>query len=406
MLAYLLIRFFTLPLAFLPYSTIHKLGKTFGSAAYYLIPKFRKRALSNLALASDLLLTNTQIRALAKESMQSLMITCMEYPRLSREKNIKNIAFCDNPEKAASYIKQGQGVIFFCGHQANWELLFLEGTSRMPGLAIGRPIKNRYLYKWVLSIRERYGGKIVAPKNAIKQGLRALKKGAFLGIVGDQGMPDSGFSSLFLGRPAWTSPMPALLAVRTGAPLFVAMTIREKGIYRIHYSDPLFPDLSLPSEEQVPHLMKKALTIFEASIKQFPGQWLWQHNRWKQQSLDIIKRPYRHDAIAIACDQKHLAEQLEAFRAIYPREFLAAFVEDPSGLQAKGIELLPLSQIFEEDLRFKLLFNFTGDRRIDRHFKKLAVLQTIDLQRLKKDSGIEDESDLRAMLKKAATHAG
>lgn len=403
-LSYYLIRLLTAPFAFLPYSAIHKIGRFFGSIAYHTYPKFRKRAHSNLALACDLSLNSKQIRKIAKQAMQNLMITCLEYPRLAREKELDKIVFCDNPEEAAAFIAKGQGVVFFCGHQANWELLFLEGTRRMPGVAIGRPIKNQFLYKWVLSIRERYGGKIVSPKNAIKEGLRALKKGAFLGIVGDQGMPDSGFSSSFLGREAWTSPMPALLAVRTQSPLFVAITIREEKRYRIHYSPPLLPDPSKPADEEVLRLMGAALAFFEESIKAHPGQWLWQHNRWKQQSLDVINRPYRHDAIAIVLpkNKPHLGCQIEAFRTIYPREFIAVFMPEPHTIPT--IETLPLSQVFEEDLRFKLIFNFTEDRAIDRHFKKLSAFETVSLDRLKKESGVKDENNL-ALILKGAIHA-
>ena len=48
---YLLIRSFTFPLSFLAYSTIHYTWETYGVLAYFLIPKYRKKALSNLSLA-------------------------------------------------------------------------------------------------------------------------------------------------------------------------------------------------------------------------------------------------------------------------------------------------------------------------------------------------------------------
>ncbi len=146
LLSYILFRLFTFPLQYMPYKVLHVLGKILGLGVYYLYPKYRKRSLSNLALATDLYLTPEQIVSTAKKSLQNLAITALEYPRLSIEKNIQRIATCVNPEPAASIIKSGQGIIFFCGHQTNWELLFLEGTQRMPGVAIGRPINNHYLY--------------------------------------------------------------------------------------------------------------------------------------------------------------------------------------------------------------------------------------------------------------------
>jgi KDO2-lipid IV(A) lauroyltransferase len=120
-ISYALFRIFTFPLQFLPYSILNKLGLALGLLIYYAYPRYRKRALSNLALATDLHLTPDEIVKLAKSSMQNLAISTLEYPRLYREKDITKIATCENPELAASLIQQGKGIIFFCGHQANWE---------------------------------------------------------------------------------------------------------------------------------------------------------------------------------------------------------------------------------------------------------------------------------------------
>ena len=122
--SFLLIRLVTLPFAFIPYSWIHRSGKSLGSLSYYLCREFRKRSLSNLALAMHL--PEKKLKELAKKSMQSLMITLLEYPKLAREKKIARIAHCKNPKRAEELLSTGEGVIFFCGHQANWELLFLE----------------------------------------------------------------------------------------------------------------------------------------------------------------------------------------------------------------------------------------------------------------------------------------
>lgn len=208
-LVYCLIRALLFPFSLLPLKAIHQMGKGIGLICYYLLTSFRKRTLSHLQLAFSL--PPKELKALAKKSFTNLAITFLEYGALARQ-DIKKLAVCENPDPALELLRQGTPPIFFCGHQSNWEILFLEGTSRMPGVAIGRPIKNIYLYQWILSIREKYGGKIISPKQAVKEGLKGLKKGCFLGIVGDQGMPDSGFSSPFF----WTS---RLDIPSSGAPL-------------------------------------------------------------------------------------------------------------------------------------------------------------------------------------------
>jgi KDO2-lipid IV(A) lauroyltransferase len=390
MTTYLFILIVTWPLRYLSWKQLHQLGAVLGLLAYYCLPKFRKRSLSNLALASDLNLSNLQIRRYAKESLQNLLITCLEYAKLASTKDIHEIAICLNPEEASALMAQGQSPIFFCGHLANWELLFLEGTSRMPGVAIGRPINNVPLYDWVLSIREKFGGKIIPPKSAIKEGLRGLKQGSFLGIVGDQGMPDSGFCSPFLGRLAWTSPVPAILCYRTGHPLIVATLERKKGTYWIHYSEPLFPNKERTMEEEIDRLMRASLQGLENAIKKNPGQWLWSHNRWKQQTPERLKSRFRHESILLVLPQQgweELSSQLHTFREIYPREFITIYAPKRSEgkIHLKGAEWFFYTdpkQLFQEDYRFKLVFNFTSLASLERHFKKLAAFTVVGRQEL------------------------
>jgi KDO2-lipid IV(A) lauroyltransferase len=339
------------------------------------------------------------------------MITCLEYAKFAQVRSIEGLARCENPETAMTLMREGKPVIFFCGHQSNWEVLFLEGTSRMPGVAIGRPIANRFLYNWLLKVRQKFGGKIIAPHNAVREGLRALKAGSFLGIVGDQGMPDSGFSSLFLGRRAWTSPLPAILSHRTGSPIIVATTRREKGSYVIHYSDPIWPDKSAPFEIEVPRLMQSALRLFEKSIEQRPGEWLWSHNRWKQQTPEKIKRPFRQESLCILLPEEKAAfdavnEHLSTFREIYPLEFITCKVPQcfAAHCALENADIEPYqdsSELLQTDLRFKLVFNFTSLKKLKTSYKSaFAILDTPMLRRLAKR-----DSDLSTLLKEVLLRA-
>ncbi len=389
-LFYYFIRTLTLPFQWMPYSWIRAVGRGIGFLGFYCLREYRKCALSNLALASTLAFDLKKIKSTAIQSFQNLAINCLEYPKLAREKNIGEVIRCENPEAANELYAKGHGIVFFCAHQANWEVLFLDGTTRMKGVAIGKSIKNKKLYQWILSIRQRYGGTIIAPRNAVREGFRALKKGAFLGIVGDQGMPDSGYSSSFLGRRAWTSTAPALLAYRTNSPIIFAETRRVKGGYRIRYSDPIWPDPSLPMEQEVPRMMDKTLSLLQESIKGAPGEWLWQHNRWKQQTPQNIYKPFRHDCICIILPQeKKLFPHLPTLKKIYEVNFLILIApeEHRGSIPIEANETIyyrTLSELLRNDYRFKLVFNFTDYKPIHAHYRALSAFDVLDLPKLQK----------------------
>lgn len=414
-ISFLLILILTWPLRWLPYSAIHRLGAFMGTCAFYTLPKFRKRTLNNLAIASSLQLTEEETKRCAIASLQNLMITCLEYAKFASEKQIDRVATCVNPEEADKLMKENKPVIFFCGHQSNWEILFLEGTSRMPGVAIGRPIKNKHLYNWILKIRQKFGGTMLAPQNAIREGLRGLKKGSFLGIVGDQGMPDSGYSSPFFGRTAWTSPIAAILSHRTGSPIMVATTKRREGRYWIHYSDPIWPDCEAPMEQEVDRLMKASLAKLEESIRESPGEWLWSHNRWKQQIAGKLKRDFRHESILIILPEEKseldvLLPHLPTFRTIYPREFITIYAPEKQVSEVKlaDARIVPYAneaEFLKWNDRFKLVFNFTPSAKVKPHFKQrdaFKVVSFYDIERLG-GAGIPFSETLEKALLK--THA-
>ncbi len=396
--SYYCIRALIAPFGFLSYSLIHCIGRWVGSLAFYLLPNFRKRTLSNLALATDLHLEKKELISIAKASLQNLAINMLEYPKLAKETNFSRVIQCENPEVADALYRSGQGIIFFCGHQSNWEVLFLDGTSRMKGIAIGKPIKNKRLYQWIVKIREKNGGKIISPHNALREALRSLKKGVFLGIVGDQGMPDSGYCFPFFGRRAWNSTAPALLSYKTNSPIIVATTKRTQDGYRIHYSDPLFPNCTEPLEQEVKRLMDHSLFLLQESIRQNPEEWLWQHNRWKQQTPKILKKKFRQDCIAIILPpQKEevdaILPHLKTLKKIYPQNFISLMAPE----QCKNSAFIDVDELFfyrdvketlMSDYRFKLIFNFTSYKKIKKHYKALSAFASLSLKDLQKLSRI------------------
>ena len=417
---YFLIRIATYSLRFLPLKAIHILGNFLGLMGYYFLHNYRKRTFSNLSLASSLNLKREEIHKISKQSFQNLAINCLEYSKFYYCKNLSRYLRCENPEVAEKIQKEGKGIIFLCSHQANWEALFLDGTTRMKGIAIGKPIKNKFLYQWILKIREKNGGKIITPKNAVFEGFKALKRGHFIGIVGDQGSPSSGYCSQFLGKRAWTSTAPALLSYKTGCPIIFATTVRHFGYYKISYSDPIWPDLTKPMDGEVIAIMNKAMILMEESVKKHPGQWLWQHNRWKQQNLGNLYRKFRQDSLLIIMphDQNlfhKFAPHLNTIREIYKNDFITLLIPENQSIHIREVfdEILLYQnseQMLLNDLRFKLVFNFSQNPKIKKHYQKLSAIDVLDyttLQNLAMEHLDEsNKNNITEVLKRALCRPG
>jgi KDO2-lipid IV(A) lauroyltransferase len=176
---------------------------------------------------------------------------------------------------------EGRGVILFTAHYGNWEyaqpLISLAG---LPLATIARRMKNPLVDAYVNGIRGRWGGRVIHHKNAARESLRWLKSGGVLGLLFDQRIKNGGFPVPFFGRPALTTGLPALLALRMGAPLHGLRAYREGGTMVIRIDPALrFEGETTPDNMEAATATLSA--VVEGWVREHPERWLWIHDRWK-----------------------------------------------------------------------------------------------------------------------------
>ncbi|AAF38487.1 LpxL/LpxP family acyltransferase [Chlamydia pneumoniae] len=304
-----------------PRSFLTGLGKGFGFLAFYIISDYRKTALTNLALAFPEKTFDERYK-IARQSLQHLIITLLELLAIEQlvgniDKLITIVTSSRNPkgfsseevisnedlEETFKNLQEKQGLILFCGHQANWELPFLYITKNYPGIAFAKAIKNQRLSKKIFALREVFKGKIVPPKNGIQQGIEALNQGKLVGIVGDQALLMSSYTYPLFGSPAFTTTSPALLAYKTGFPVIAVNVSRQAKGFEVIPSAKLYANKSLPMKESVAILMDQMMGFLEKGIASQPEQWMWIHKRWKRKISNVIKKKYRYSHILVFVDQ-------------------------------------------------------------------------------------------------------
>lgn len=396
-LSYYAIRVITFPISLMPIWLIHRFGKMLGTLAYYVAPKKRRKfTFNNLALAKSLSLDEKEIKKLAKASFQNLLINALEYFKLkSCQGKIDTFVKGHNLKPFYDLINKRRGVICVTGHISNWELCFLDHTQKYSATAIGKEIKNKKLYQFIQSIRTMHGGEIIEMKKAISHGIKKLKEGACFSMVNDQAYTSSSYSYPFLGVRAWTSPAPALMAYKANVPLLTVITRRlPKGRYEYFISDPIWPDVTQPLKSEVKRLMDRVMGDLEKEVIQNPGQWLWQHKRWKQEGYNFIKHKYKAESLLIILPNKKevfdfLNEGLWVFPQIYQRSFLTFLIPEEYKhlVKVSGIETITYKKttdLFLNDYRFQIIFDFTNNLKIKTHFLKRGAHLYFDLEYLLK----------------------
>lgn len=179
---------------------------------------------------------------------------------------------------------KGKGLIFLAGHCGNWELGALASGRlfNIPVSVVVRRQDNPYLNKLVERMRMRYDNRVIYKDHALKKMMAVIKANEAVGLLVDQAvLPSDGCLISFLGRPAWATKAPVLLAHRTGVAVLPVFAHREEDrlILEVH------PELEFSNDKTEQGWIDN-VQLYSRTIEQFivrhPTDWYWVHRRWKR----------------------------------------------------------------------------------------------------------------------------
>jgi Kdo2-lipid IVA lauroyltransferase/acyltransferase len=175
-----------------------------------------------------------------------------------------------------------QPVLIASAHLGSWEL-FAEVMARRGTVfsAVVRPLSGAF-NEWLVRSRERAGVELILQRGALRNMFKALRRGRAVVQLIDQALPGPEAVWVpFFGRPASTTPALSMAALRSGAPVYVVVAVRQEGQLRMLVEGPV-PFTEHPTRKETLEAHTAALTaIIEARVRQHPEQWLWLHRRWK-----------------------------------------------------------------------------------------------------------------------------
>jgi KDO2-lipid IV(A) lauroyltransferase len=199
-------------------------------------------------------------------------------------KQLIDVQGLENLEAAKAV--HGNRLILYTGHLGAWELTSF-GLSLVdhPFTFLVRRLDNPRIEEMVDCVRTKFGNQTIDKLSAARSMLKILRSGETpLGLLPDLNtLDDEAIFVDFMGVPAATTFVVAKLAVRMKTPLVpvFAPWSEEKGKYLL-IVEPMIPVETTGDEEaDVRQLTIKLTQRIENQIRQYPGQWLWIHKRWK-----------------------------------------------------------------------------------------------------------------------------
>ncbi len=248
-----------------------------------------KKARENLQLAFPEK-GKDEIETILRQMWENLGRTAAEYAFLDKIFDID----LENPENGRfeidgianfeELLNHDGPAICFTAHTGNWEVLPIASAAYGLNItALFRPPNNKYLAREVLKARTTNMGHLVPSKAGAAWALAGyLDEGGKVGVLADQYF-GNGPEVTFFGRKTAANPLLAKLARNYDCPVYPARTIRlPGGRFRIELQKKLELPRGPNGRIDVDATTRMINEIMEGWIREFPEQWLWLHNRWRE----------------------------------------------------------------------------------------------------------------------------
>jgi len=275
-------------LGHLPAPTAMKLGRSVGKLAYVFAADLRRTGATNLRLAFPEK-TEAERQALLRECFDNLGRQLGFFSQFATRslEELQNMVEPHGLEhlEAAKANMNSAGLLLFTAHLGAWELTsFGPALFGHPFSFLVRRIDNPKIEQLVDQTRTRFGNQTIDKLSAARSMLKLLRSNGIVGLLPDLNTLDAEAIFVdFFGVPAATNFIMAKLALRTKSPIIpvFAPWSEEKGKYLVIVGPPVSFEPTGNEEEDVRALTTKLSQLIESTIRQYPGQWLWIHKRWK-----------------------------------------------------------------------------------------------------------------------------
>lgn len=286
---YLIVLILVRLIGLLPYRQASDIGGLIGRIGYVIDGRHRRIAIQNLRLAFPEE-SIEKICIIAKRSFENLGRSAAEVVRIAgRSPSLLRgilhervtIEGRDHLDQAA---KQGKGGLLITAHFGNWEILGIAlSANGYPLNVIARPLDNPLVDKLLNSLRRVTGTHVIPKKGALRKIIDKLKQGEMIGILIDQNVSrDEGVFVDFFGYPAATNRGPALIAMKSNTAVIPLFIIREgKYRHKIICGEEIPLHRSGDVGRDILENTKRFTAVVESSVRKYPEQWFWMHQRWK-----------------------------------------------------------------------------------------------------------------------------
>jgi KDO2-lipid IV(A) lauroyltransferase len=269
---------------FLPLGLAYLLARALGWCAYWFFRDVRNVARGNLCTILGPEATDEERERLVKSLFAHMALNAVDFLRFPHYRYPDRLVTLEGLGLLEDLYAKGKGIVFVSPHLGNWEvggmLLVHHGFRTSVVTESIKPRKTRFKENRIADLYRRYredvGMNAIPLEQSGVKGLRALKRGEILVLLADRDISGSGVEVPFFGKKSRVPKGPAVLALRTGAPIVLGTCVRRgdgglKGVVQVVEKD---------SEDPI-EVTKLIVQKMELLIRQYPDQWFVFQPPWR-----------------------------------------------------------------------------------------------------------------------------
>ena len=284
-LEYAALRTVQIVLNAIPYSLAQALASRFAWVLVVIFGFKRKRTFTRIRSVFPEK-SESEVRQIAVSSLANIFLSAVEMmrsPSLDRswmDRYVVDGAMYKG--RLQALVDEGRGVVIMVPHSGNWYMAaWSMARYGLKLFAIAARQRNPKLDAWM----NRMYGEIEVLDRDCRDTLVKIKErlqsGRAFAILPDLRVRKKDVEADFLRGKANVSHAGAMFALKTGAPIVVAVMTREGGKHVFHHLTTLRPDTSASDPKvEAARLTCEALRIISDFLIDHPADWFWYNKRW------------------------------------------------------------------------------------------------------------------------------
>ena len=280
--------YFCLPfiylLAILPFPLLYLFSDGVYLLLYYLL-RYRRGVVHGNLKKSFPEKTEKEIKEIEKKFYRyfcDLFLETFKTLTISKENMVKHCEFA--PETLAIFGKlanENQSFMVVMGHFGNWEWggNTFSICCKHQLYVIYHPLANKYFNGLVYRMRTRFGTRLIAMKDTLRDMLNNRKQLTATAFIADQSpLPDRAYWMDFLNQDTPVFLGIEKIALKIRYPIvYISIRRVKRGYYKV-FAEKIELPLTLQKTGTITEIHTRRL---EADIRSQPENWLWTHRRWK-----------------------------------------------------------------------------------------------------------------------------